>query len=263
MKHLPNVITSFNLLCGCLSIVSSFEGYYLAASLFVFAAVIFDFLDGFAARALKAYSELGKQLDSLADLVSFGVAPAFIVYSLIKSVLLISEIIPEDLTPLNIFYLVSPFAIPVFSALRLAKFNIDPRQLKSFIGLPTPANAILFASLPLIMILTGSMKYYFLILNLKFLIPLIYIQSFLLVSPIPMFSLKLVNFRFRENYLCYIFIALSLSVLFIFGIAGILLSVFLYIIMNIVVLIFSKTRVNSKNIKNDTVFSSQNRSENN
>lgn len=234
VKHIPNFITSLNILCGSFSVVASLEGYYLLASIFIFAAAVFDFIDGFSARILKAYSELGKQLDSLADMVSFGVAPAFIVYNLMKSVLLIEEVTIDDLTPLNIFYLGSPFLLVVFSALRLAKFNIDTRQTTSFIGLPTPANAILLASLPVVMITTARMEYYFIILNLKFLIPLIYIECFLLVSPIPMFSLKFKNFKVKENLIRYIFLALVILTIILMKIVALPLAIFLYIFLSIV-----------------------------
>jgi CDP-diacylglycerol--serine O-phosphatidyltransferase len=234
IKHIPNFITSLNILAGCLSVVASLEGYYILASAFIFAAAVFDFLDGFAARLLHAYSDLGKQLDSLADMVSFGIAPAFIVYNLIKSVLLIEELAIDDITPLNVFYLVSPFLLVVFSGLRLAKFNIDTRQTTSFIGLPTPANAILLASLPVVMIYTGSMKFYFLVLNLKFLIPLIYIQCFLLVSPLPMFSLKFKSFKLKENLIRYIFLLLVVILIVIAKVVALPLVIFLYIILSII-----------------------------
>ena len=240
VKHIPNFITSLNILCGSLSIVASFEGYYLLASGFIFAAAVFDFIDGFAARMLKAYSELGKQLDSLADLVSFGVAPAFIVYNLMKSVLLIEEVTIDDLTLLNVFYLASPFLLVVFSALRLAKFNIDTRQTTSFIGLPTPANAILLASLPVVMITTSRMEYYFIILNLKFLIPLIYIECFLLVSPIPMFSLKFKNLGLKDNLIRYIFILMVIVTIIFLKIVALPLVIIIYIFLSIINAIISK-----------------------
>jgi CDP-diacylglycerol--serine O-phosphatidyltransferase len=240
IKQIPNFITSLNILAGCLSIVASAEGYSVLAGLFIFAAAIFDFFDGLAARALHAYSEIGKQLDSLADMVSFGLAPAFILYYLIKPVLLISELSLDNLEPLTVFYLVTPFLLVVFSGLRLAKFNVDTRQINSFIGLPTPANAILIASLPVVMIVTGSMKYYFLILNLKFLIPLIFIQCFLLVSPIPMFSLKFKSLNFKENLVRYIFILLVIVLGITMKIVAIPLTIFLYVVVSIVNALISR-----------------------
>jgi CDP-diacylglycerol---serine O-phosphatidyltransferase len=234
IKHIPNFITSLNILAGCLSIVASAEGFSVLASLFVFTAAVFDFFDGFAARLLHAYSEIGKQLDSLADMVSFGVAPAFIMYNLVKPVLLINEFSVENLTALNIFYLASPFLLVIFSGLRLAKFNIDTRQTSSFIGLPTPANAIFISSLPLVMVYGNSMVYYFMILNLKFLIPSIFILSFLLVSPIPMFSLKFKSFDFKENLVRYIFLVLTIVLVIWLQVVALPLVIILYIVISII-----------------------------
>jgi CDP-diacylglycerol--serine O-phosphatidyltransferase len=148
IKHLPNFLTSLNLIAGFVAIIISFNPYTLAiAPYLVFAATIIDFLDGFTARILKAYSPLGKQLDSLADLVSFGIAPGIIAFQLVK--------ISLDLQPINnqfltYFLLFLPALIPLFSALRLAKFNIDERQTSSFIGLATPSSAVLISSVLLV-----------------------------------------------------------------------------------------------------------------
>ena len=141
IKHIPNSITCCNLLSGCISIVLLCNGFVAAAGIMIFIAAVFDFLDGFAARLLKAYSPLGAQLDSLSDVVSFGVAPSFIMYYYLN------QVVKMDIGGVN----VAPFAaffLAVFAALRLAKFNIDDRQTTSFIGLPTPAMGIFVASLP-------------------------------------------------------------------------------------------------------------------
>ncbi|MDP3441982.1 MAG: CDP-diacylglycerol--serine O-phosphatidyltransferase, partial [Ignavibacteria bacterium] len=145
-NHIPNFITLLNLLSGCLSILFFSHGQIELASWMIFVAALFDFFDGFVARALKAYSAIGAQLDSLADVVSFGVAPSFLIYSLIlnshgRQEFMIYDI---DLLPLT------AFLIPLFAAFRLAKFNVDERQTTSFLGLPTPATGLLIASLPLI-----------------------------------------------------------------------------------------------------------------
>ncbi len=234
IKHIPNFITSLNVLAGCLSIVASVEGFPVLASLLILVAAVFDFFDGFFARLLKAYSDIGKELDSLADVISFGVAPAFILYNLIKSVLCINDISFDTITNTEILILASPFLLVVFSALRLAKFNVDTRQTSSFIGLPTPANAILIASLPMIMAYTGSMKYFFIFLNLKFLLPLIFIQCFLLVSPIPMFALKFKNLAFKENLIRYIFLILVIALIVAFKIVAMPLIILLYVILSII-----------------------------
>ncbi|MBI5538694.1 MAG: CDP-diacylglycerol--serine O-phosphatidyltransferase [Bacteroidia bacterium] len=234
LKHIPNFITSLNVLAGCLSIVASVEGFPVLAAFFILAAAVLDFFDGFFARLLKAYSDIGKELDSLADVISFGVAPAFIIYNLLKSVLIINEISFETVSIEDGLLLISPFLLVIFSALRLAKFNVDTRQTSSFIGLPTPANAILIASLPMVMAYTGSMKYFFIFLNLKFLIPLIFIQCFLLVSPIPMFALKFKNFALKENLVRYIFIILVIVLIIAFKIVAMPLIIVLYVILSII-----------------------------
>ncbi len=246
IKHIPNFITCLNILSGTFSIAASVEGFPVLASFLILTAAFFDFFDGFFARLLKAYSPMGKELDSLADVISFGVAPAFIVYNLLKSVLLINSLSFETTSIIDGLLLFSPFLLVVFSALRLAKFNVDTRQTTSFIGLPTPANAILLASLPVVMAYAGSLKYFFIILNLKFLIPLIFIECFLLVSPIPMFALKFKSFAVKENLINYIFLVtiLILVVLFIFLaiplIVTIPIIILIYIVLSIINSLFAK-----------------------
>src|ERR1700712_3527008 len=142
-KHLPNAITCCNLFSGCVGIVFAFQGQLFAAAYAIFLSAIFDFFDGLASRVLQSFSGIGKDLDSLADMVSFGFLPSAIMYELFMQSPQISQVSPY----LNFI----AFLISVFSALRLAKFNNDTRQADSFIGLPTPANAILIASLPLIL----------------------------------------------------------------------------------------------------------------
>jgi len=171
-RFIPNLITSANLFCGCLAVVFAFDGKLDIALYFVLFAAILDFLDGFAARLLKAYSAIGKELDSLADLISFGMAPATMLY-----------VASEDIWNMPLFkYL--PFLIVVFSALRLAKFNIDTRQETDFIGLPTPANAIFFISF-------ANLIYYSeLIINQVLIGMITLFFSLMLVSEIKVFSLK-------------------------------------------------------------------------
>src|ERR1700760_4688217 len=142
-NHVPNAITCANLFSGCVGIVLAFKGEMIAASYAIFLSAIFDFFDGLASRVLKSFSGIGKDLDSLADMVSFGVLPAVIMYQ----ILLQAHQIDRISDYLNFI----AFLIPVFSALRLAKFNVDTRQTESFIGLTTTANGILIASLPIIL----------------------------------------------------------------------------------------------------------------
>ena len=187
-KHIPNFITCLNLFSGCVAIYFAFKGNYQTAFIAILIAGLFDFLDGFAARMLKAYSPMGKELDSLADVISFGMAPGAIVFSILYD---------SGFSPWLSFI---AFLIPVFSGLRLAEFNIDERQTSSFLGLPTPANAIFWGGL--------AYAYYdFLSTNLIVLIVLTVIFSGLLVAEIPMFALKVKNLAWKENKIQYIFLA--------------------------------------------------------
>ena len=253
-KHIPNFITSLNLFSGCIAIAFAFAGYQYVwiAGIMIFVAAVFDFLDGLAARMLHAYSELGKQLDSLADMVSFGIAPSVIVFQLLNTSIgkvdpssefsdLLSKI--NGINILNQFFTYKPiellitfsaFIIAVFSALRLAKFNIDTRQTTSFIGLPTPANAILFASFPLILHFESSILCNSIILNTYILLTLVIIQSALLVSEIPLFSLKMKSLKWADNKTRYIFLSLSIILLAILHFKAIPFVILLYIVSSII-----------------------------
>ncbi len=234
---IPNIMTLGNLLCGCLGIVFVFEGNLLWASYLIFLAGILDFLDGFVARLLKQHSEIGKQLDSLADMVTFGVLPSFILAKLIQLASSKDSVL-SDLLPSNILSQVHlpllayiPFILALFSCLRLAKFNIDTRQSDSFIGVPTPANAFVVAAFPLI--LEFNTEYKFIILNSTFLITYTLIMSYLLISEIPLFALKFKNFSWADNKIKYIFLILSVILLVVLQFVAIPLIIFLYIIMSI------------------------------
>lgn len=258
-KHIPNAITCCNLLCGCLAIVQSFEGNLAYAAYLVGLAAVFDFFDGFAARLLRVASPIGKDLDSLADMVTFGVVPGMVMYKLLQMTLLI-EIAdgttvdgwiispPLSADPIAIEYkkMILPefiiylaFLIPVFSAIRLAKFNNDVRQSDSFIGLPTPANAIFICSIPLIMEYS-NIKF---VLNPYVLIIITIVLSLLLVSEIPLFALKFRNFSWRGNRIRYSFLALSLILLITLQFVGISLVILLYILMSVITNFYLKRRV--------------------
>ena len=236
IKSIPHTITLLNLFCGCLSIVSAFKGNPEAAGFFIIAASFFDFFDGFAARMLHCKSELGKQLDSLADMISFGLAPAVIIFGLLNTSVNMPSITFRGINPLP--YL--GFLIAVFSALRLAKFNIDERQTDSFIGLPTPANAILIASLPLILwnysasnsetaILIRSIINNFYILSL-----LSVILSCLLIAELPLMSLKFKTYSWNENKIRYSFLIVSLISVFILFYVAIPFIIIFYIFLSVV-----------------------------
>ena len=224
-KHLPNFITCLNLFSGCVGIVYAFKGDLIIASYAIALAAMFDFFDGLLARALKAYSEIGKELDSLADVVSFGVLPSVIIYQLFLQSPQIEGISPY----LNY----SAFFITIFSALRLAKFNVDVRQAEIFIGLPTPANAILIASLPFI--LTQSNWFFSsYILNPFFLFIFSLGMGILLITEIPLISLKFKTLNIRDNIFKYILIFSSVVLVVIFKFAAIPLIIFLYFLLSLI-----------------------------
>ncbi|MCK5171167.1 MAG: CDP-alcohol phosphatidyltransferase family protein [Bacteroidales bacterium] len=233
-KHIPNTITSLNLLSGCISIVLAFEGYILFAVYMIFLAAFFDFMDGMSARLLKAYSIVGKELDSLADLVSFGVAPSVIIFHLIKISLFKTVHLPpiENLTLTEILFLLIPFFIAILSGVRLAKFNVDERQTENFIGLAVPANAIFFVSLYLVSVITTNDLLLTILKNKYVLSVLVILFSLLLVTELPMFSLKFKNLGWKGNKIRYIFIVLSIILLISLHTIAIPLIIILYILLS-------------------------------
>jgi len=215
IKHIPNSITCLNLLSGCSASLMAMEGYLVNAAFLILLAAVFDFFDGLAARTLKAYSPMGKELDSLADMVSFGFAPGVIALAYLKGAVLgdtSANFVPADLSYMQIAILLSAFIIPIFSALRLAKFNIDTRQTSSFIGVPTPANAMFWASLPLVMFYGNYPLIEEWLSNEYVLIGAILITSYLLVTEIPMFALKIKSLAWKENKIRYLFL-ISLAII--------------------------------------------------
>ena len=232
-KHIPNAITSLNLVCGCLAIISTFhKNFELTAFLVVLAAVL-DFFDGFAARLLKVHSEIGKQLDSLADMVTFGVVPGFVMYQLI--IFDIGNAAPHLDPSKAIWYLAYvAFLIPVFSAYRLAKFNLDTRQSDSFIGLPTPANALFICFLPLLFVgaSTSTLIGDFL-LKPYVLIALCLLLSFLLVAEIPLLALKFKHFAVKGNEWRFALIGLTVVCLVLLKLKAVPLIIILYVILSL------------------------------
>jgi len=226
MKYIPNTITLANLFCGCLSIVMAFSGkleQLILAGGLIFLAAIFDFLDGFAAKMLKAYSEIGKQLDSLADVVSFGVAPAMIAYRII----LANQVGME----LPAFLPYVAFIMVLFSALRLAKYNIDTEQTDHFIGLPTPANGMFWASLPLV--ISDLHRKELFNLDAFFFHPIVVAGlcvffAILLVLPIPTISLKFKTVDFKSNWQRFVMIWFVLGLYFVIGISALPIGILIY-----------------------------------
>jgi len=232
-KHIPNTITCGNLLCGCLAIVQAFEGNLIWASYLIGIAAVLDFFDGFAARLLKVSSPIGKDLDSLADMVTFGVVPGITVFILLR--MSIEKYYELDLNQ-NVAFVA--FLIPIFSAVRLAKFNNDTRQSDSFIGLPTPANAILIGSVPIISVYDDFNYVY----HPYLLIAVTCVLSFLLVAELPLFALKFKHFKWKDNEIRFVFLALSLGLLVIFQFVGIPLVIILYILMSLINNLFFKKK---------------------
>jgi CDP-diacylglycerol--serine O-phosphatidyltransferase len=223
-KHLPNAITCANLFSGCIGIVFTFQDNLIYAAYALFLAAIFDFFDGFASRVLQSFSGIGKDLDSLADMVSFGVLPSAIMYELLLQAPQVHEISKY----LNFI----AFLIPVFSALRLAKFNVDTRQAEIFIGLPTPANAILIASLPLILEQYHNLAVY--ILNPYILWCFVLVMCALLVAELPLMSLKFKNRDFQENIYRYLLLLFSAILILFFKFAAVPVVIFIYITLSVI-----------------------------
>ncbi len=226
-KHVPNAITCLNLFSGCVALYFAFNDQLVIASWLIALAAAFDFLDGMVARVLKTSSEIGKQLDSLADVVSFGVAPGAIMFMMLSKVGLPLFGLSAELVPFL------GFIITVFSALRLAKFNIDTRQTSSFIGLPTPACSMVVASLPLILE-NGTLLHYEVIQNYFMLLPLTALLSYLLVAELPLIALKFQNLTWKDNAIRYIFLVLSVILLVLLNFAAVPLIVALYIVLSII-----------------------------
>ena len=249
-KYIPNAITCGNLLCGCLAIVNIFKGDLIWAAYLVGIALFLDFFDGFSARMLKVSSPIGKDLDSLADMVTFGVVPGAMIFRLLENIL--SGII--DGGPAKEGWTIYPpsfswlaylgFIVTIFSCIRLAKFNNDTRQTDSFIGVPTPASTMVICSLPLIMHFQPELHFVNnVITNVWFLIALSIIMSCLLVSEIPLFALKFKNFSWESNKLIYSFLAVSVVLLAALKFVAIPLVIILYILVSIVNNIFLKKEV--------------------
>jgi CDP-diacylglycerol---serine O-phosphatidyltransferase len=222
-RNIPNALTCSNLLCGCIGVVEAFHNNLLLSCALIGVALIFDFFDGFVARLLKVTSPIGKDLDSLADMVTFGLLPSVIVYQMLM------QSIPDLM---GIWKAYPAFVIAIFSAIRLAKFNNDPRQSDTFIGVPTPANAMLIASLPIIAQRHEDLRPY--IINTTHLLVLTFVMSFLLVAEIPLLALKFKNFSWKDNAYRFSFLALSALLLIIFKVVAIPFVMILYLLLSVI-----------------------------
>ncbi|GLU51942.1 CDP-diacylglycerol--serine O-phosphatidyltransferase [Dyadobacter frigoris] len=221
-RHIPNVLTCLNLLCGCVGVVEAFHNNIVISCWLIGIALIFDFFDGFAARLLKVSSPIGRDLDSLADMVTFGLLPSIIIYQLLM------QSIPDLM---GIWKAYPAFLIAIFSAIRLAKFNNDPRQSDSFIGVPTPAVALLIASLPLIIFSDDSWKA--LIVNTNNLLILTVVMCYLLVSEIKLLALKFRSFGWKGNEARYSLMILTVVLLLLFKILAVPIIFVAYLLLSV------------------------------
>lgn len=211
-KHIPNFLTSLNLLSGCIGIVFAFKGDIVLSVYLIWLALLFDFADGLSARLLNVKSDIGKELDSLADMVTFGVLPAILMFLMLQ----------DKFDMMGIPYLA--FLIAIFSGLRLAKFNVDTRQEENFIGLPTPANALFISSL--IFFQAQIPDWLLIIITLLF--------SYLLVAELPLFSLKLKSLKWNGNEVRYIFLITAVILLAVLQLAALPFIIISYVVYSII-----------------------------
>ena len=231
-SHIPNTITLLNLLSGSLSVILLLKGFVIEAAFLVGLAAVFDFLDGLSARLFNAKSPIGKELDSLADVISFGLVPSLFLYSLMSQ----NPMVING-TGLIVYTPYLALLIAAYSGLRLAKFNLDTRQYNTFLGLPVPANAMFIVPLAIIASLDtgGSSIVSTVVGNFWFQLAVIPVSCFLLVSEIPMFALKFTKgFGLKGNMIRYSFLLISLLMILLLGWAGISLSIVVYILMSVV-----------------------------
>lgn len=238
LKHIPNLFTLGNLFCGLLAILLALGGHLNLAAGFILFGAFLDFFDGMLARVLNVNGELGKQLDSLADLISFGVAPAFIVFQLFfwiedQSFFNPSADWPKLSSYAQNYWAYTALLIPLCSALRLAKFNIDARQIDGFIGLPTPANALFFISIPLMMHFQPTAWMSMILAQKSVLTSMCVVMSLLLISEIPLLSLKFKNLSWRENKMRYFLLVSSVLLLLVFRFVAMPIILLLYQILSI------------------------------
>jgi len=231
-RQIPNIFTLLNLFSGCVALIAIFKNQYEYAFYFVALGIFFDFFDGFFARLLHVSSPLGLQLDSLADMVTSGVVPGATMFFLFQNVLYD----PARIVPMSFI----GFLITLGACYRLANFNIDTRQTDSFIGLPTPANALFIMSLPLIIKYNAESNLPVILSNIWILITISLASAFIMNAEIPLFSLKIKNFSFQKNLLQLFFIVTSILLIIIFGYLGVALTIVFYILLSVFYNFFQK-----------------------
>ena len=233
-KHIPNLFTLLNLACGTVAIVFTLEGQWQWSVYLLLAAVLFDFLDGMAARALDAESETGKHLDSLADMVTFGLLPAFFIYAIFRQQFIAAG---ADSYPgaVQWLMLVSVVMVPAFSAIRLARFNQEESGVAFFHGLPTPAHALFWTGLYWQFMREGLL--FGTRVNIYFLWAIMLIMALHMIMPVPMYSLKFKDFRLRGNLIRYLLIVIAILILALTGLPGLSLVILSYILLSLLNLI--------------------------
>jgi CDP-diacylglycerol--serine O-phosphatidyltransferase len=234
-KNIPNTITLFNLFCGCCAVASVFYGQFVQAFWFSIAGGVADYLDGSAARWLNVKSPLGKELDSIADMVSFGVVPGAILY-----ILLVKGLKGQDVLPIELTLVAAPaFLVSVFSGLRLAMFNIDTRQSENFIGLPTPAATLYTVGL-LLIFHYNSLGLAEFVINPVFLAINILALSYLLVAELPMFSFKFKKLTWKGNEIRFLFLGTAVLALIFLQEVAFALMILIYVILAVFSRFFGK-----------------------
>lgn len=229
IKHIPNTLTALNVFFGSLSILFAFEGELMQSAILLLIAYHCDIFDGLAARLLKVQSKIGKELDSLADVISFGLGPAAILFALMKTASGIDSINIRSLE-FEEYYVFIPFILPVFAALRLAKFNLDEKNTGNFYGMPTPANALFILSIPLISFNQPDSLLVSWFNSTAGIIGYSIIASFLMVSNIPFYSMKIKGFSWQANKYTIVFLACAAVIIFLFRYNGLFLAVAFYLL---------------------------------
>lgn len=235
-KSIPNIFTLLNLLSGTIAVIFAVQDQLVIAAFLVFLGIFFDFFDGFFARLLNVQGELGKQLDSLADVVTSGVVPGVVLFQLLKTTYAINifdtEVVSWQTNKVEILPFVGLF-ITLAAAYRLAKFNIDERQTSSFIGLPTPAASMVVVSLPLILEYSSFETASVIIHNQWFLVGLTTLLCYLMNAEIPLFSLKFKNYNWKKNQVKFIFLIATVVLITVFQFVAIPLVILVYIILSL------------------------------
>ena len=239
-KQIPNIITSLNILSGSVAVLFAVSGNLILAAVFVFIGIFFDFFDGLAARSLNAQSEVGLQLDSLADMITSGLVPGIVMFQLMNLAFVgnmqtLTDVFSYQGWNVGIknYLPLLGLLIVVASGYRLAKFNVDTRQTSGFIGLPTPANTLLILSLPMILEYQYSELATTIILNKWVLIGLTLVSSILLNAEIPLFALKFKTWDFKSNAVRYVFLALCIVLLILLKFLAVPLIILSYIILSL------------------------------